>query len=55
MKVADIYDALTTDRPYRSAMSCEKAMAILQSEVGVAVDQRCFEALQTAVEQGLLQ
>ena len=53
--VADIYDALTTDRPYRSAMSAEKAMAILQGEVGVAVDQRCFEALRDVVAQGLLQ
>ncbi len=53
--VADIYDALTTDRPYRKAMSTEKAMAILQSEIGVAVDQRCFEALQVLVAEGQLQ
>ena len=53
--VADIYDALTTDRPYRKAMSTEKAMAILQSEVGVAVDPRCFEALQFVVAGGLLE
>ena len=53
--VADIYDALTTDRPYRTAMSTEKAMAILQSEVGVAVDQRCFEALKFLVAEGQLQ
>ncbi|WP_417594980.1 HD-GYP domain-containing protein [Parasphingorhabdus sp.] len=52
--VADIYDALTTDRPYRTAMTSEKAMAILQKEVGVAVDQRCFEALQDVVAQGLI-
>ncbi|MGB5723056.1 MAG: HD-GYP domain-containing protein [Parasphingorhabdus sp.] len=52
--VADIYDALTTDRPYRTAMSSERAMAILQSDVGVAVDQRCFEALQTVVAGDLL-
>lgn len=53
--VADIYDALTTDRPYRKAMSTEKAMAILQSEIGVAVDQRCFEALQVLVAERQLQ
>ncbi|AMO72065.1 HD-GYP domain-containing protein [Sphingorhabdus sp. M41] len=51
--VADIYDALTADRPYRSAMSSEKAMEILQGEVGSAVDQRCFAALQAVLEQGL--
>lgn len=51
--VADIYDALTADRPYRSAMSSEKAMAILEGEVGLAVDQQCFTALQAVIEQGL--
>jgi putative two-component system response regulator len=33
MTVADIYDALTTHRPYRKAMSREKAISILQEEV----------------------
>jgi HD-GYP domain-containing protein (c-di-GMP phosphodiesterase class II) len=51
--VADIYDALTTDRPYRAAMSSEKALAILRSELGVAVDRQCFAALEAVVEQGL--
>jgi putative nucleotidyltransferase with HDIG domain len=51
--VADIYDALIADRPYRPGMTSEKAMVILQSEVGSAVDQQCFAALQTVVEQGL--
>ena len=32
MAVADIYDALTTDRPYRKAMSTEKALSILNTE-----------------------
>ena len=32
MTVADIYDALTSDRPYRKAMSQEKALAILCQE-----------------------
>ncbi|MBW2263124.1 MAG: HD domain-containing protein, partial [Deltaproteobacteria bacterium] len=33
ISVADVYDALTTDRPYRKAMSHEKAMDILGEEV----------------------
>ncbi|WP_417622048.1 HD-GYP domain-containing protein [Parasphingorhabdus sp.] len=49
--VADIYDALTMDRSYRSAMPSEKAMAILQGEVGKAVDRQCFEALQNIIQQ----
>jgi putative two-component system response regulator len=32
MAVADMYDALTTDRPYRKGMSREKAMEIINSE-----------------------
>ena len=32
MAIADIYDALVTDRPYRKAMPVEKAIAILQEE-----------------------
>jgi HD-GYP domain-containing protein (c-di-GMP phosphodiesterase class II) len=31
--VADIYDALTTDRPYRKGMSKEKAIEIMRQEV----------------------
>lgn len=53
--VADIYDALTADRPYRAAMSSEKAMSILQEEVGSAVDEQCFRALQAVIEEGLLE
>jgi putative two-component system response regulator len=32
MAVADIYDALTTDRPYRKAMPKDKALSILGQE-----------------------
>ena len=43
--IADFFDALTADRPYRAAMPLEKALAIIESEVGKAVDERCFGAL----------
>jgi putative two-component system response regulator len=33
LQVTDIYDALTTDRPYREALPQEKAFAILREEV----------------------
>ncbi|MGA9883488.1 MAG: HD domain-containing phosphohydrolase [Candidatus Acidiferrales bacterium] len=32
LQVTDIYDALTTDRPYRKALSVEKALAIMREE-----------------------
>src|SRR5467141_163787 len=34
LQVADIYDALTTDRPYRTALLPEDAMQVLFSEAG---------------------
>jgi len=33
LQVTDIYDALTTDRPYRKALSSEKAFTIMREEV----------------------
>src|ERR1700752_461168 len=33
LQITDIYDALTTDRPYRKALPSEKALAILREEV----------------------
>ena len=40
--VADVYDALTTARSYRGAMSQEKALEIMQSEAGKVVDPKLF-------------
>jgi putative two-component system response regulator len=33
LQITDIYDALTTDRPYRKALTAEKAFAIIREEV----------------------
>jgi putative two-component system response regulator len=33
LQVTDIYDALTTDRPYRKALSIDEAFAIMREEV----------------------
>ena len=33
LQITDIYDALTTDRPYRKALSLERAFAIMREEV----------------------
>ena len=48
--ICDFYDALTADRPYRAAMAVSDALDIIKSEVGKAVDARCFEALREMVE-----
>lgn len=43
--VADIYEALTADRPYRAGMSHEAAMAILGRERTVKLDPDAVDAL----------
>jgi len=43
--VADFFDALCADRPYRGAMPIEKALGIIGSEAGKAIDPACFEAI----------
>jgi putative two-component system response regulator len=51
LAVADIYDALTSDRPYRKAMSKEKAMAILSQEAGEGkLDTQIVEYLMELVK-----
>ncbi len=51
LTTADIFDALTADRPYRAAMSVSKALSIMKSDVGSAIDGRCFDALVRAMGQ----
>ena len=46
---ADIFDALTADRPYRAAMPVTKALAIMTDMVGTAIDADCFAALRRAL------
>lgn len=43
---ADIFDALTADRPYRAAMPVSAAFEIMQRDLGSAIDPKCFSALQ---------
>jgi HD-GYP domain-containing protein (c-di-GMP phosphodiesterase class II) len=42
---ADMYDVLTSDRPYRKARSQAEARVIIQSEAGVHLDPRIVAAL----------
>jgi len=45
VSVADIYDALTSDRPYRAAMPSDDALTILEAEAGSGIDRTIFGAL----------
>lgn len=49
--VADVYDALTSDRAYRKAMSQEQAMAILRENKGTHFDPECVDAWERAVSR----
>lgn len=43
---ADIFDALTADRPYRKAMPVSQAFDIMRGDLGTAIDPGCFAALE---------
>jgi len=49
--VADVYDALTTSRSYRKAMSHEEAMAIILQGKGTHFDPVCVDAWSAIGEQ----
>jgi diguanylate cyclase (GGDEF)-like protein/putative nucleotidyltransferase with HDIG domain len=52
--VADAFDAMTSDRPYRSAQSQSHALAELRANAGRQFDPRCVDALdQFLVDTGL--
>ena len=46
---ADIFDALTAERPYRGPMPVETALAIMRGDIGTAIDADCFDALRSAL------
>jgi HD-GYP domain-containing protein (c-di-GMP phosphodiesterase class II) len=45
---ADIFDAISADRPYRAAVPVEQTLAMMQNAVGTALDARCMTALRRA-------
>lgn len=47
--VADVYGALTEDRPYRRGLGVEQALEIMAREVPARLDADCYEALVAAV------
>jgi HD-GYP domain-containing protein (c-di-GMP phosphodiesterase class II) len=49
--VADTYDALTSDRPYRKACSEAEARRVLIAEAGVRLDSRAVSALFGALNE----
>jgi putative nucleotidyltransferase with HDIG domain len=48
LAVADVYEALTADRPYRAAMPRDKALSILREERGTGLCPAAVDALEAA-------
>jgi HD-GYP domain-containing protein (c-di-GMP phosphodiesterase class II) len=48
---ADIFDALTADRPYRAAMPVGEALDLMATMVGTQIDAACFDALKAALDR----
>ncbi len=53
--VADIFEALTADRPYRAGMPIEAALAILERDRDHKLDGRVLDALEQATKEIPLQ
>jgi putative nucleotidyltransferase with HDIG domain len=47
--VADVFDALASDRPYRAAFTRDEALAIMQKDVGKAFDPALFDRFVSVV------
>jgi HD-GYP domain-containing protein (c-di-GMP phosphodiesterase class II) len=50
--VCDAYNAMTTDRPYRSAMSSDDALTELLANAGTQFDPDVVAAVSTVIERG---
>jgi HD-GYP domain-containing protein (c-di-GMP phosphodiesterase class II) len=49
LAVADVYEALTADRPYRPAWSADRALEIIRLEVPRRLDRDSFDVLDRGI------
>ena len=49
--VADIFDAITAERPYRGPIPVADAIAMMEKERGTAIDGACLDALKQALPE----
>ncbi|GAB4496047.1 MAG: GAF domain-containing protein [Anaerolineales bacterium] len=49
---ADVFDAMTSDRPYRGALSVEEVFDFMRNQVGNHFDETCVDALVRAYLKG---
>ncbi|GAB1270187.1 HD domain-containing protein [Aurantivibrio infirmus] len=48
---ADIFDAITAERPYRGAMSVDKTLSIMSNSIDTAIDPECFISLKNLIDR----
>jgi HD-GYP domain-containing protein (c-di-GMP phosphodiesterase class II) len=52
LAVADVYEALTAERPYRAAMTSDEALATIRPDVPHRLDAEVFAALESLLADG---
>jgi HD-GYP domain-containing protein (c-di-GMP phosphodiesterase class II) len=52
LAVADVYEALTSRRPYRPARTSDDALAIIRTDVPARLDGEAFAALERLLAEG---
>jgi HD-GYP domain-containing protein (c-di-GMP phosphodiesterase class II) len=52
LAVADVYDALTSERPYRPARGSDEALDIIRADVPHRLDEDAVSALETLLAAG---
>jgi len=51
LSIADSFDAMTTDRPYRKALKFEEALLTLKADIGKQFDPESFDAFVQFLKQ----
>ena len=51
LAVADVYEALTSARPYRPAMTSAEALEVMRPDVPLRLDHYAFDALEAVLEE----
>lgn len=54
ISVADAFDAMTSDRPYRNGIEKEKSLEIIKANIGTQFDPIAAKAFISAYEKGLI-
>ncbi len=53
LAVADVYEALTSDRPYRPALTSDDALALMRADVPARLDGEAFAGLERLLGEGV--